>query len=255
MRKKLTVILTHLLLALRFLTVISVRSTVEITSKALARSMAWFPLVGLLIGLILGGIWYAMSFVFPPLLVSLLIVMTLAIITRGLHLDGLSDTLDGLGGGYTKERRLEIMKDSHIGAFGVIGIIFAILMKMMAISELPETSRLLVLVIFPMMSRFSMVLVAWKCPYARKEGGLGKDYVESVDSRAVIFAGASALVVSLLLVSYWGLMLFLSVVFISLILAWFFLRALGGVTGDVLGAVNELTEISVLVLCLVLPIT
>jgi len=65
MRKKLTVILTHLLLALRFLTVISVRSTVEITSKALARSMAWFPLVGLLIGLILGGIWYAMSFGWP----------------------------------------------------------------------------------------------------------------------------------------------------------------------------------------------
>lgn len=240
--------------ALQLLTILRLPSKIEIKAKTVAESMAWFPLVGLLIGFILGGIWYIMSFVFPPLLVSLLVVMTVAIITRGLHLDGLSDTLDGLGGGYTKERRLEIMKDSHIGAFGVTGIIFAILLKMMAIFELSETSRLLVLIIFPMMSRFSMVLVAWKCPYARKEGGLGKDYVESVNSSAVILAATTTLVVSLLLVSYWGLILFLSVIFISLILAWFFLRALGGVTGDVLGAVNELTEISVLVLCLALPI-
>ncbi len=240
-------------LALQLLTVFRLPVNTMVDSESLANSMAWFPVVGLLIGLVLAGIWYFLSPFLHPLFVSLLVVVSLTVITRGLHLDGLSDTIDGLGGGYTREKRLEIMKDSHIGAFGVIAIVFAILFKVIAIYEIPQNVRLSVLIFFPILSRFVMVLVAWKCPYARREGGLGQDYVDLLKTRTLIIAFITTLLLGLLILSYTGLILAIIIMGVAFGFSVFFNKTLGGVTGDVLGATNEVCEILALSLSLVLP--
>ncbi len=246
--------LTTFPLALQLLSILSIPAKVKTDEKSVAMSMAWFPVVGLLIGFILATIWYLSSLLFPSLLASIVVVVSLATITRGLHLDGLSDTLDGLGGAYTKEKRLKIMKDTHIGAFGVVAIVFAILFKTVAIYELPGSLRIKALIIFPVLSRFAMVFVSWKCPYARREGGLGKNYVEYLESGTMFFALAVSAIIAGFLLLHWGLLLMMSVLLVALAFSAFFNMTLGGVTGDVLGAVNELCEIIVLLLLLALPV-
>ena len=230
-------------LALRLLTIFSIPSKTRVDEESVAESMAWFPVVGFFIGLLLAGLWLLLRLRFPPLITSLVVVSFLAIITRGLHLDGLSDTIDGLGGGYTRERRLEIMKDSHIGAFGVIAIVFAILFKTFAINGLPERTRMEALVLFPVLSRFAMVLVAWKSRYARREGGLGKNYVEYLNGKTLVFALVSTIAIAGFLLFPTGFIVLFIVIAASLGMSAFFRITLGGVTGDVLGAVNELSEI------------
>lgn len=230
-------------LAVRLLTIFSIPSKTRVDEESVAGSMAWFPVVGFIIGLLLAGLWLLLGVRFPPFLTSLVVVSFLAIITRGLHLDGLSDTIDGLGGGYTRERRLEIMKDSHVGAFGVIAIVFAILFKTFAIYGLPERTRMEALILFPVLSRFAMVLVAWKSRYARREGGLGRNYVEYLDGKTLVFALVSTIAIAGFLLFPTGFIVLVIVIAASLGMSAFFRITLGGVTGDVLGAVNELSEI------------
>ena len=253
MKKKLSPIACFTL-ALQFLTVFRIPVEAEVDERVVSKSMAWFPVVGLLVGFLMAGVWGRLASIFPSSFLSLLVVLLLAVVTRGLHLDGLSDTLDGLGGGYTREKRLEIMKDSHVGAFGVIGIVFAILLKWVAIWKLPEQARVSVLMLFPVLSRFAMVLVAWRCPYARREGGLGQTYVDSLGGKTVLIATLCTALISIMLLSYWGVLLLIFTVLLSGAASVFFTWTLGGVTGDVLGAINEICEILVLSLCLALPL-
>lgn len=239
--------------ALQLLTVFRIQGDPDCNPRAVALSMAWFPLVGFILGVVLSLTWFLMNAFFPPVFTSVLLVSLLALMTRGLHLDGLSDTLDGLGGGYSREKRLKIMKDSHIGAFGVIGIVLVLLFKFVLIWQMPDRIKIGALLVFPVQSRFSMVIMAWLSSYARSEGGLGENYVNLVGSREVLIALIVSLAVGVIFLGRWGLLLTVVVIFLGIAFSVFFQRILGGVTGDILGAVNEICEIVVLALCLVLP--
>jgi adenosylcobinamide-GDP ribazoletransferase len=236
-------------LALSFLTILRLPliSPGVAGSEQLARSFSWFPLVGT----ILGGCWLLTALllrtVAPPLLLAALLTTLMAVLTRGLHLDGLADLADGVGGGYTPERRLQIMKDSCVGTFGALALILAIALKVAALDTLltgrgwwPE------LLLIPTFSRCAIVLGAYKSTYARLEGGLGKPFCDHLQAPQVLAVSVYTLAAGLALAPRMSAILFAVVLLCVLLMRGLTRRWLGGITGDVLGAINEITEVALL---------
>lgn len=230
-------------LALTFLTICPWPHLPPAGPKDLARSMFWFPWVGAFLGLAYWAAFQVLDKVFPVMAASALLVALTVVSTRGLHLDGLADTLDGLGGGGTPETRLAIMKDSRLGAFGAVGLILALLLKFALFSSLAVQGKQTALLLFPVLSRWGMVLLAWLSPYARPEGGLGQAMTQGISSATLAGATLAALVFSCIMVGLRGPALMAGLGAAVLISSLCFRRKLGGITGDVLGAVNELGEI------------
>ena len=210
--------------------------------------MAFFPWVGLAIGLLLVLGHYLLSFLLPAPIVLWLTIALLALLTGGLHLDGFADTIDGLACGGTREKMLEVMRDSRIGAFGVISLIFLIGAKYLILDQIPSSFIPCSLILMAVMGRSSMVLVCYRSPYARSDEGLGKPFAENLGSREIVVASASAFGMALLLMGVKGVLVFLGIGIFSLGYRLFFIKKLGGITGDVLGGANELTEL----LCILL---
>jgi adenosylcobinamide-GDP ribazoletransferase len=240
--------------ALSFLTILPVEGLPLPEDKGLARSMAFFPAVGLLIGLILVVAYFLLSFLFPKSLVLWLTLGCLALLTRGLHLDGFADTLDGFAAGGPKEKILEVMRDSRIGAFGVIGLVFFIGAKYLALDQITGESIPYSLMLMTVMGRNSMVWVCYRSPYARSSGGLAKPFSENLTAREMVISSASALGIALLLWRLEGIAVFLGIGLFNLGFRLFFLKKLEGITGDILGAANELSELLCLLLLIVLKV-
>jgi adenosylcobinamide-GDP ribazoletransferase len=235
----------HFSTAVTFLTILPVpffRPQV-IAATDLAKSFSFFPLTGLIIGsFCLIGSLMLRSWM-PPVLTAVTLTAMLALLTRGLHLDGLADLADGIGGGYTSERRLQIMKDSRIGTFGTVALVFAIVYKAAALYTILQAGHWAPLLLVPAFSRFTMVLTAYKSSYARAEGGLGKPFLEHMTARQALIAGILSCLPALLLAPI-SLVLYLPAALLCA--AAFRLlsnRLLGGITGDVLGATNEVSEL------------
>jgi len=236
--------------AWHFLTAIPLsRAHHEPTASELAASMAWYPLVGLLIGGGLALADLALTHLFTPHVVNALLIMLLVLVTRGLHQDGLADTLDGLAGGRTPAERLPIMRDPRIGAVGATGLFLSLLLRYAGLMALPQGLRLPALLCMPAVGRWAMVTLAWASPYARAEGGLAASFLTHLSSAHVLIA-TGALAAGL------GLVFGVPSAFVVLLCAAALLVAVwagcrqwfGGITGDTLGATNELIEIVFLLL-------
>lgn len=230
--------------AWRFLTVIPLGRR-EDDGADLARSLAWFPVVGLILGACLVVFQAAAARVFPAILVDLLCVIFLVVLTGGLHLDGLADTMDGLGG-RNREEALRIMKDAALGSFGAVAIFSAIGLKVAGLWALPIEVKAWALLLFPVMGRWAMVALASTTPYARREGGTGQAFVEESSVLDLAIATTWTLALVLGLMDWRGAAGLLAVVVAVVLLRWLFVRWLGGVTGDTLGAAGEGAEILVL---------
>jgi adenosylcobinamide-GDP ribazoletransferase len=238
--------------ALSFLTILPVDQASLPEAKGLARSMAFFPLVGLLIGLLLTVAYLVLSFVFSKSLTLWLTLGCLALLTRGLHLDGFADTIDGFAAGGPREKILEVMRDSRIGAFGVVGLIFLIGAKYLALDQIPGPSIPGSLILMTVMGRNSMVWVCFRSPYGRPGEGLAKPFAEHLTSREMILSSASAIAIGLLIWGLKGILVFAGIGLFSLLFRLFFLKKLKGITGDILGAANELSELLCLLLLIIL---
>jgi adenosylcobinamide-GDP ribazoletransferase len=231
-------------LAFSFLTIVPVPSRwlSGVGPVDLARSFAVFPIVGLA----LGGVSLLPAYLSTPkgspLLHAALITAILCLLTRALHLDGLADVADGFGGGYTPARRLEIMKDSRTGAFGVTAIVLLVLLKVCALEILVTRQSWAAICSGTLLARFAMVVSAYGNHYARKEGGLGKSFVEHIAAFQLVAASVLALSLSWWLSGITALLVI--VVLLCFVGAARFSshRMIGGITGDVLGAVNEISE-------------
>ncbi len=195
------------------------------------------------------GVEEGSSRLFSEQLTAAFLVATLVIATRALHLDGLMDVCDGVFGGFTRERRLEIMRDSNVGAFGVAGGVTVLLLKygaLVALLSLPEPGKEWALLLFPALSRWSMVVLLGAFPYVRTQG-LGSPFHGGGIKVATTVAGVSALVASFLLGGFAGLGLFFGAVALAWMLGWAMAKALGGLTGDTYGAANEIVETTVII--------
>lgn len=242
--------------AWHFLTAIPLsRSHHEPTAAELATSMAWYSTVGLLIGGLLALADSGLRWFLTAEVVNVLLIVLLVLLTRGLHQDGLADTLDGLAGGRTAADRLPIMRDPRVGAIGATGLFLSLLLRYAGLLALPQSLRLPVLICMPALGRWAMVTVAWSSPYARSEGGLAASFLTHLSLHHVLL---SSFVLAVALAAGLGLPAALATMGAGLGLVvlvrggckkWF-----GGVTGDLLGATNELIEILFLLLVPVLVI-
>lgn len=238
------------LIALQFLTIIPVKIKTEIKERDFGASLLYFPLVGLLIGILLS--LSALSFSFLPSLVKGAMVLILSIfITGGIHLDGFADTCDGFYGNKSVEKILEIMRDSRIGAMGVIGVASLLVLKFSLIVSFPEGFLWKILIVMPVFSRWSLGFACYAASYARQEGK-AKYFIKYSRRRDVIIGGIFTLVLSLLLMSLKGFILFfVSLIPVSLFL-YYIKRKIGGMTGDTIGAVNEIAEVCMLLFGIIL---
>ncbi len=239
-----------ILFAFQFLTVFPVgRNTHATTGEELARSMAWFPIVGAVQGGILVGLDLILTPVLPVSVVSGLLVAALLATNFGFHLDGLADTLDGLAGGKTRERSLEIMRKGDIGPIGVAGIVIILLVKYASIAALAGDMRIVILFLFPIMGRFAMVPMSCWSPGARDEG-LGTAFTAN-SNKTLLVALALALILSVPLLGLNALIIVALLLVSIFLLTRYFKSRLGGVTGDVFGLQSELGEVIFLILALI----
>ena len=235
-------------LAVQFLTLLPGGKTrEEINPPEIGRSMAYYPIVGFLLGLILWGAHGALTAVFPRALADGITILFLVVFTGALHLDGLADTLDGLAFGKSPQERLRIMRDHRVGTFGVVGLILVLGMKYLALHSLPQEAAGRALCLALLGGRWSMVQMTYRAPYARPEGGLGKAFKEHLRRKEVIVAGLTSAVSSFFLVPFWGVMVWLTVGFLTVGIQAFLQKKIGGFTGDTLGATNEVNEALALV--------
>lgn len=233
------------LAAVQFLTVIPLRR--DVTPKELGCSLLYFPIVGLGIGAALFGLDRLFDLFLPTALGSVLLIVALVLLTGANHLDGFIDTCDGMVAGRSPQERLAIMRDSRVGGFGVVGVFCLLLLKYISLLFLPGAYRMAALLLMPTLSRWTMVYAIFAYPAARTEG-LGQAFKEQVKWWQLVIATLIAIALSVALMELFGLALLAALWLIIAIMAAYLRKKLGGLNGDTYGAINEVIEVSILIL-------
>ena len=233
------------LIGLQFLTRIRFVRQTTWTAEDFGRSTRFFPLVGLVLGICYALFaWLLLYAVGMRALTAALLLVLPLLLTGGLHADGFMDTADGVFSGRDRERKLEIMKDSRVGAFGVVSFVMLMFVQYALISDMHPLLLIPALFVMPVIGRFAMVLSVACFPYAR-EDGMGKTFADMADRKTIVIAA----LITMILVLPWGglaaLALVLGTVF-ALLFCRLITHVLGGVTGDVYDAATVLTETLVL---------
>ena len=240
-----TVVWRTFLFAWQFLTAIPLsRSTHDAKPEELAVSMSWYPFVGCLLGAVLVTADLFLGRVFSAQVTSMLLMLLLIVLTRGLHQDGLADMVDGLAGGRTAQARLAIMRDARVGAIGATGLFLALGLRYVGLNALPAGEHIALLIGMPVVGRWAMVVGAFHVASARSEGGLAQPFLAHLSWQHVSFATVTAGIALSLLLGPWAALccLVIGTAVVRLSTVWFH-RMFGGVTGDLLGATNEAAEI------------
>jgi adenosylcobinamide-GDP ribazoletransferase len=214
------------------------------TQPQLVIGSAYFPLVGLFMALIacLLPLVIGPSLRLTSLVLAALLTAALVWLTGGLHLDGLMDTCDGLFGGGKRERKLEIMRDSHVGAFGVLGGVCILLLKFAIFSSLDVHYLALALLMVLPIARWAMVLALYLFPSARTIG-LGAAARQTITTPRLLIAAITSLLIALVVGHLIGLAVWMAGSLVAIIVGTSIAYALGGLTGDVYGAISETTEV------------
>jgi len=245
----------RLIAAWRFLTIVPIPGRWGRDQAALGSSLPFFPVVGLAIGGSVAGLAVVLEHLFPPLLVAVLLVAALLAVSGGLHMDGLSDTADGLFSARPRERMLEIMRDSRVGAMGVMAIVLVLLLKVAALAAVPAGKIWLPVLLMPLAGRVVLVLLTAFMPYARPEGGLATLFYRQPARLAAAWALGFLVLACWLAAGFAGLYVVVAVLAGTLIIALFCRRKIGGVTGDTLGAACEAAEAIVAVTLAAQPLS
>ncbi|MGB9681442.1 MAG: adenosylcobinamide-GDP ribazoletransferase [bacterium] len=229
--------------ALKFLTIVPInRSTDE---RALAKSPRVFPLVGFFLGLSLSLFLFFFSRITGYWISIMLTILAWEGITGGIHIDGLADTFDGILSRKDRESILEVMRDSRIGTMGALAIFFLLTLKFLSLGE--GYNAYTRVIVAPIYGRFLITLSIYLFPYGRKEGK-GSIFSNVLTQRDIIFSGAITLVLGLLTGGEKGLLAFFAVIIIGYLIGLYLTRRIGGLTGDMYGAICEITELITLLI-------
>lgn len=238
-------------IALQFLTIIPLPFQVRCADKDLGRSMAFFPLAGLTLGLLLVGLDFVLAPWLPRPVTDLLLICVLSAVTGGLHLDGLADVCDGLAARGGRERFLAVMKDSHIGAVGVVGLVLGLLLKYQALVWIPVAVKHEVLLFFPLVARFAQVQVTVGAKKARSDG-LGNLFIGGAGVVQFVIAYLCTLAAAFFLLGLPGIYCCIILYLVTWWLKSCAQRRLGGITGDIIGCISEVNELVCLLALLAL---
>jgi adenosylcobinamide-GDP ribazoletransferase len=234
------------LTALMFFTRIPVPATLPYTKALLNKALRYFPLVGGIVGAIgAGSLWLGLL-IFPFPLALLLSMLVTIFVTGAFHEDGFADFCDGYGGGLTKEKVLEIMKDSRLGTYGTVGLTAMLATKFMALSYLSIPLIFLVMIAAHIVSRFVPVLLVYTTPYIR-EDALSK--AKPIGNQTTKTSVTIALITALIPLLFLDWLLIVGVAVASIVVLWLFrayiMKRTGGYSGDVLGALQQLVEVAI----------
>lgn len=233
--------------ALQFLTILPIKIGPRAEEKTFGRSLSWFPFVGSLIGLAI-SLPVILFDILPQAVIAALIVAASVVITGGMHLDGFADTCDGLYGSSSRERALEIMRDSHIGTMATVGVTLLLILKFSVLASMPREIIVKSLILMAAFARWSQVLACFVSKYARGEGK-AKHFIEYASGREIFISSIFIAALFIFLLGVKGAALFaLSVLPIWVMINYIKVR-IGGMTGDTIGAVSELSEAAVLLFC------
>ncbi|MDX1588556.1 MAG: adenosylcobinamide-GDP ribazoletransferase [Oleiphilaceae bacterium] len=237
-------------LALGFLSRLPVPVSIDYSQRLMNQSSLYFPLVGLLLGALYAGLFQALGLWLAPLPALLLVLCFHLCITGAFHEDGLADSVDALGGGYTVEKRLAIMKDSRIGTYGTVALVMVLALKTALLLESPRIWLLLLLT--PCLSRLTPLLLMTFMPYVTDpDSSRTRPVAESFSPVRLALAGLFCVAVALAFTPWlpWLLPAFLTATAtVALYWGWRLKRLLGGYTGDALGASVVLAELALLLL-------
>ncbi|MDD2233530.1 MAG: adenosylcobinamide-GDP ribazoletransferase [Desulfitobacteriaceae bacterium] len=241
----------ELLLAVQFLTRLPVTVKGEVDDKKMARSMSWFALVGLLLGALGAGVHAVVSLVFALPVSNFFTLAFLIFITGNLHGDGLMDTVDGFFSGRSRDRMLEIMRDSLVGSHGVMAGILIVTGKLVLLGHMPQGMQGIAFMLALSLGRWSLVYGAALYPYARNGGGVA-NFTSQVGYWELFFNSVTVVSISLFFLNLKGIIL-LGIVFLGTVLLQLYSsKKIGGITGDTLGATNECIELLSLIVLLII---
>lgn len=226
----------------QFFTTMPIPVNLKVNEEDFGKGLIFAPIVGLFIGCLISVGFFLFESLFPLNVTAALTLVLYIIITGGLHLDGLGDTFDGLFSNRSKERMLEIMRDSRVGTNAVLAVSCLLLFNFTMISSLNGINALKILVLMPVSGRIGSLIGAGISCYARSGQGLGKSFIDCCGPRE-IFAG-----VILYIAIFYGILGLPGIIIgtvpclSAVCLTWFFSKKIGGTTGDILGAVCELNQ-------------
>ena len=243
--------LRRFLLAVQFLTRFPVPLRSATTEEELGLATAFFPLVGIVVGGSAATVFVLAKNVLPRSIAVFLTLGFAAFITAAFHEDGLADTFDGLGGGWSKDRALEIMRDSRIGTYGALALIFLVLGKYTFLTALEPSQIWRSLIAAHTASRWTVLPLCMWLPYAREEGQ-GKLVAKQIGFSSAAIGSVTFLAALTLFPWRIALIMLATTVMVTLVCGLYFKRRLGGITGDCLGAVNQITELTLYLIVLLL---
>lgn len=232
------------LTAVQYFTRVPVPRWVGYSERRMNDAARYFPFVGIVVGLTTGAVFLGAVRVFPQPLAALLAMLAGVVLTGGFHEDGLADACDGFGGGWEKQQILDIMKDSRIGSYGVLGLVFALGIKLCALSALPAAQFVAVAVAAHAFSRFMAVSVIRTQRYVRDDETARAGHAAQSISGAALTCAAVFAFAPLAWLGSAGLAGAAGALVLRFLVAQYFYRRIGGYTGDCLGAIQQTTEIA-----------
>jgi len=244
--------INSILLSLQFLTRIPIPFKLDVKKDNFFKIASYFPFVGFVIGIIQFGFYIILKNYFSREILMMIIVAISYILTGAMHIDGLADTFDGLFSNKNKENMLEIMRDSRLGTNGVLAVVFIILLKTMALAEISTNMINAAILLTAVIGRLCIVFSILISKSARKGEGLGGLMLGMVGIREFLIASIISIFIAYFIISLITFIKILTLTFLIAFLSTKYISyKIGGMTGDTLGAINELSELSVL-LCFLL---
>jgi adenosylcobinamide-GDP ribazoletransferase len=232
-----------MILAIQFLTRIPININIETKENSFAESVVWFPIAGLLIGAFNALVYWLFSMVLPGILPIVFAVLANVCITGALHVDGLADTCDGIFSARKKERMLEIMKDSRIGTNGALAIIFDVFIRVAILTSIPSGRIGWVVLTAPIASKSLLPFIMKLSVYARAEGGMGGLFLGKQSWSRTLIAFIIGMLITWTTLGFVGLAAFAGAMLAILLFRSHIYSKIQGMTGDTVGASNEIAEV------------
>ncbi|WP_353893884.1 adenosylcobinamide-GDP ribazoletransferase [Proteinivorax hydrogeniformans] len=242
----------NFLLMIQFFTRIPIAKEFVLEKEDFAKGICYFPLVGLIVGFINGCTYYVTSLVLEGIAPIVLTMLVNTLVTGALHLDGIADTCDAIFSARKKQKMLEIMKDSRIGTNGVLALFFILALKIAFLDLFSEDTIIAIIILSPVIGRTVMGVVVFRCKYARNKEGLGGLFIGKTTVLQTLLCLSLGTVACAALLGFIGIYTLIASILVGVMLRIYFCRILDGLTGDLLGAINEIVELAVLFVTLLL---
>ena len=230
------------ILGIQFMTSLPIPININVKREDFQKIVAFFPAIGLIIGLFEAFIYYISSRFLTHNSASFMAIVSHIIITGAIHIDGLGDTADGIFSGRNREKMLEIMKDSRLGTFGALAIIVVIVGKVIMIMEMPKHMIITVLIVAPVIARTMNIFLMYNRKYARQTEGMGDLFIGVLKKENYIIALILGVLITIILGGLTGMKMFVISFIFTILFRNYTEGKLGGITGDILGASDELNE-------------